>query len=149
LRELSERWGVPRSSLHYHKQRHLRARLKKAAEERMGGSDPKLLDQVLELNKIVLGILSKAYNAGNYSAAIAAVRESRENLKLQAQLLGLLREGGTTINVVGVIDAEAGRRMAEMYLERHKATPAIQQFSAGGLELEESVAEEPAEGEPR
>jgi hypothetical protein len=126
LRDLAARWGIPRSSLHYHKTKHMRARLKRAAEERAGGSDPQLLDRVLELNKVALSILSKAYSAGNFSAAIAAVRESRENLKLQGQLLGVLREGGTTVNITQVVDVEAGRRMAEIYLERHKSaeTPA-------------------------
>lgn len=147
LRDLSARWGIPRSSLHYHKQKHMRARLRKAADERAGGSDPQLLDRVLELNKVALSILSKAYGAGNYSAAVAAVRESRENLKLQAQLLGVLREGGTTVNIMGVIDVEAGRRMAEIYLERHKAGPTGGQVPSSDLVIEASIADEQRQDE--
>jgi hypothetical protein len=125
----------------------MRARLKRASDERAGGSDPQLLDRVLELNKVALSILSKAYSAGNFSAAIAAVRESRENLKLQGQLLGVLREGGTTVNITQVVDVEAGRRMAQIYLERHKADPAGEQLTSSGGVIEASLGNQLPKGE--
>ena len=101
-----------------HAQSHLAARLRRAAEERASGSDPQLLDELLELNRITRGILAKAYNTGDLQTALAAIARAEKQIELEARLLGQLREGdGATIHV-NVLDDDAAIRMAKVFLQR-------------------------------
>ncbi len=118
-RDMSRRFGGSKSGAHRHKA-HVRGRLKRAAEDRKAGSDPELLDKLLELNRITKGILEKAYNSGDLPTALSAVARAEKQLELEGRLLGALKDGATT-NVVSVtLDPETALRMAQLFVQRRQ-----------------------------
>lgn len=122
-RSVARKYGLGRSAVNRHAHDHLGARLKKAAEQRAAGSDPALLDKVLEINRVNRGVLGEAIRARDWSASAALIGRAQRGLELEGRLLGLLRDqGGTTVNVT--LDAAAAERMAEVFLARRRGLPA-------------------------
>jgi hypothetical protein len=115
---VARKFGLGRSAIDRHARSHLAARLRRAAEERASGSDPELLDELFELNRITKGILAKAYNTGDLQTALAAIARAEKQIELEARLLGRLREGGGATVNVNVIDDDAAIRMAKVFLQR-------------------------------
>jgi hypothetical protein len=121
-RSVARNYGLGRSAVNRHAHDHLGARLKKAAEQRAAGSDPALLDKVLEINRVNRGVLGEAIRGRDWNASAALIGRAQRGLELEGRLLGLLRDqGGTTVNVT--LDAAAAERMAEIYLARRRGLP--------------------------
>lgn len=140
LSDISNKYGIPRSSVHYHKQKHMTARLRKAASERAKGSDPDLLTQIEErLQKCITyceHAISGANTDRNWTAFVGAVRELRSTVVEIGRFRGLIKGGDTTINVLQ-LDEAAAERVARAYLARREplALPAsvVQEGSAQAL----------------
>ena len=169
LRNLSSRWGISKSALHNHKQKHLRARLKRAAEERLEAGGASILDRLAaenvkaeesltKLKEFVTGAFARAHNQGEMSAAVSALgelrrltmgwlKERREQLRFEAELLGQLRDGGTTVNVTNVaIDEATAERMARVYLEAREVPAPLDRGGAfsPSVSIPAEVVEKPA-----
>jgi hypothetical protein len=130
-RAVARRFGLGRSAVNRHGNKCMASRLKRAADTRAQGSDPQLLDKVLELHRLTKGILGEAVRARDWSATAALIGRAQQQIELQGRLLGALRdgEGGTTVNVH--IDEATAQRMAQTFLQRRgllpsAASPAIE-----------------------
>jgi hypothetical protein len=99
FRVIAGQFSLSSSSLQRHKGEHLNGTLAKAKEVQEVAHADNLLDQVRDLQKKALSILSKAEAAKDYRAATGAIREARGCLELLAKLLGELNEE-QTINVL-------------------------------------------------
>jgi hypothetical protein len=70
-------------------------------------------------------IMAKAEATGGFPAAVSALRELIRLLELYARLTGQFRDT-QQVNVLNVhVDPETGRRIAEVYLQRH-GTPRLE-----------------------
>jgi hypothetical protein len=92
LRDIAGRYGLSKSALERHKANHLPASLAQAKEAAEVAQADDLLGQLRKLQRITLGLLSKAYSAGDLRTAVAAVGQARGNLELLGKLLGQLDE---------------------------------------------------------
>lgn len=101
LRDISGRFHVSKSALERHAGKHLpstvlaaqdQAEIKRADAllKASNKTAADLLDQAETLQKVAQNILSKAYQGETYGIAIQAIREARECLRLQGELLGEL-----------------------------------------------------------
>lgn len=99
IRVIAGQFSLSYSSLQRHVSEHISETMKKAKEAQQVTQADNLLDQVKDLQKKALSILSKAEAAKDYRAATGAIREARGCLELLAKLLGELKEG-QTINIL-------------------------------------------------
>lgn len=101
LRDIAGRFGISKSALERHAGKHLpstvlaaqdQAEIKRADAllKASNKTAADLIDQVETLQKVAQNILSKAYQGETYGIAIQAIREARECLRLQGELLGEL-----------------------------------------------------------
>lgn len=98
FRAISRRYEIGRHALQRHARTHLRAQLaaaESARKERGAGQAVTLLDRLAQINTDAGRLLSKAEAAEDFRAAVAAVRELRGLVELEARLLGELRSGGS------------------------------------------------------
>lgn len=97
--QIAALFRVSADALARHRARHLPAKLAKAkgAEEAADADD--LLAQVQDLRTRALSILDTAEEAGNLKAALGAIREARESVRLLAELAGKLQQQ-RTVNIV-------------------------------------------------
>lgn len=139
---VARRFSIPTSSMNRHRSNHLRKRLRRAAVEREAVPAGDLLEKIDSLNGETLRILKRALRAKDHELALKAIARAERQVELVADLTGLLKKGGTTVVNVGnvTIDADTGRRMAEVFLERH-AGPAVAQLPAAPDEAHEDLAE--------
>lgn len=99
FRNITEHFSISLGALHRHKSDHIDENLAKAKEAQEVTQADNLLDQVRDLQKKALSILSKAEAEKDYRAATGAIREARGCLELLARLLGGLKEG-QTVNIL-------------------------------------------------
>lgn len=100
FRYVSQRFSVSTAALHRHRHGgHIAEALAKAQNAREVAAADNLLDQVRQLQKLALGILAKAANAGDLKTALIGIREARGCLDLLAKLQGDLPQEGT-VNIV-------------------------------------------------
>jgi len=100
FRYVSQRFSVSTTALHRHRHGgHIAEALAKAQNAREVAAADNLLDQVRQLQKLALGILAKAANAGDLKTALIGIREARGCLDLLAKLQGDLPQEGT-VNIV-------------------------------------------------
>jgi len=92
LRDIAGRFGLSKSALERHKANHLPASLAQAKEAAEVAQADDLLGELRKLQRITLGLLSKAYSAGDLRTAVSAVGQARGNLELFGKLLGQLDE---------------------------------------------------------
>ncbi len=85
---ITAQYGLTKSSIHRHRESHLKADLEKATESQqiMRGSD--LLAHAHKLYDRATSLLDKAEKSKNIRDAVAAMREVREALELLGRLLG-------------------------------------------------------------
>jgi hypothetical protein len=121
LRDIAGRVPVAKSALHRHKG-HVSATLERAAKKQEEARGDRLLNQLLDLQRRTMELLTEAEQDGDRRTRLGAIREARSNLELIGRFLGELSGGETNINLVSVnIDEATGRRLAETYLSRHRA----------------------------
>ncbi len=112
------RWAIRRHETHLPA---LLARSSKAAE--VARADD-LVSQLGQLTEDARRIQEKAERSQNFSAALGAIRELVRIVELLAKLRGELNERAqTNIVNVRVVDPDTARRIAEVYLLRHRTTP--------------------------
>jgi hypothetical protein len=92
FRNITEHFSLSLGALHRHKSDHIDENLAKAKEAQEVAQADNLFDQVSDLQKKALSILSKAEAEKDYRAANGAIREARGCLELLAKLLGELNE---------------------------------------------------------
>lgn len=103
LKPVSLKFGVTQQSVMRHREQHMpRAARKEGAEavaEAEGTRGAYLLREASGLRKRAMALLEKAEAAEDIRGANGSLREARECLKLEAQLLGEL-DDSATINVL-------------------------------------------------
>lgn len=82
LRDLERQYSVSRAALFRHKNEHIPAALMQAKQAQEITKANTLFAQVTQLRDKALAILNRAEQAGDLRTALAAVRETRETLKL-------------------------------------------------------------------
>jgi hypothetical protein len=118
-RRIASQRDVSEASVRRHKAEHLSKALVKAAEKREEIRGSQLLDQVLDLQTRTLALLSEAEQDGDRRTRLGAIREARSNMELIGRFLGEIKGGET--NVLNInLDPETARRVAEVYLARHR-----------------------------
>jgi hypothetical protein len=85
-RDMARRFNVSPDALWRHERQHLRAVIQQSRELRMTLSADNLLDKLSELDAATREMLEEARSAGNLRVALAAVRESRENISAYARI---------------------------------------------------------------
>lgn len=102
-REISGKYPVTKSALDRHKSSHLRKKLIKAREAKEMEEGGNLLEQIRDLQKKALDILSKAESEKDYRACLGAIREARGCLELLCRLSGELNER-PQINILQMLE---------------------------------------------
>lgn len=92
LRDIAGRYGLKRTSLHRHQEKHLPAQLVQAQEIEEVVRADNLLGQLLHLQKSALAILKQAEGEGSHRTALYAIKQAGDLLALQAKLTGHLSE---------------------------------------------------------
>lgn len=124
FRVVSERFRISIASISRHKA-HIETAIQKAIEAReisMGGS---VLDRLRELNQRARTILEEAQREGARRDALAAIRELRGLLELEAELMGDLGRG-TTVNVA-LVQSPEWQRLRDVLITTLEAFPEAKQ----------------------
>lgn len=89
-RAIASKYGLTRSSVQRHGEKHLPERLAQAVEKREGLTADSLVKRLEELSALARGILEANYEDGRVQ--VAAVRELARHLELEAKILGQLKD---------------------------------------------------------
>ncbi len=119
FRGIGKRFDRAKSTVQRHFYEHVPRAAQKALEaanEREIDAGQNVITRLRELTDRTEQQLATAERKRDGRLAVAAIREFRENLKLEAQLLGELGDGMNIMNVQ--LDPETATRMAEMFLAR-------------------------------
>jgi transposase len=131
IRDLAQRFDRNKDTIQKHVTRHIPAAVQAAAAtDRDIDAGDAILDKLRDLAKSAERILAKAEKKRDYRTAIAGIRELREQLELQARLLGELKDRQISITNVQ-LDGETAARMAEMFLARRQPKVIAARVSAG------------------
>jgi hypothetical protein len=114
-----QRCAVSRDAVVRHR-RHLPAVLAHAQEVKEVAHGDSLLAQLRELTSEAQRLKVIAEQAGDYRAALAAVRELCRIVELMAKLSGELESHSETKILNVTLDAESARRISETFLARHQ-----------------------------
>jgi hypothetical protein len=106
---VAERYGLARTSLRRHRDRHLAPSLSRAIERREDVNADRLVSWLSDLHAKALVGMETAKRRGDLQSFRALLREDRETCGLLARLAGILGADGATVNVS--VDA----RRAEVY----------------------------------
>lgn len=145
VRALARLFDVPKSSLQRHASNCLREDLDRAARAKEA-EELATAEKLLEIRRAMLGgavaIWKEAQETGRTGLVLAAMKEIRGQIELDARLVGRISGGGTTVHVH--LDPETAQRMAEIYLHRRGA------LLAGGpavIQAQALASPPPSEGE--
>ena len=118
-RVVAQRFAVSRDAVVRHR-RHLPAVLARAQELDGVAHGDSLLAQLRELTSEAQRLKGIAERAGDYRAALAAVRELCRIVELMAKLSGELDSHSETKIFNVTLDAETAKRISETFLARHQ-----------------------------
>jgi hypothetical protein len=118
-RVVAQRFAVSRDAVVRHR-RHLPAVLAQAQEVKQVADGDSLLAQLRGLTAEAQRLKAIAEEAGDYRAALAAVRELCRIVELMAKLSGELDSHSETKILNVTLDAESARRISETFLARHQ-----------------------------
>ena len=118
-RMVAQRFAVSRDAVVRHR-RHLPTALAHARELKEVFHGDSLLAQLRELTSEAQRLKVTAEKAGDYRAALAAVRELCRIVELMAKLSGELDSHSETKILNVTLDAETARRISETFLARHQ-----------------------------
>jgi hypothetical protein len=118
-RMVAQRFAVSRDAVVRHR-RHLPTALAHAHESKEAFHGHSLLAQLRELTSEAQRLKATAEKAGDYRAALAAVRELCRIVELMAKLSGELDSHSETKILNVTLDAETARRISETFLARHQ-----------------------------
>ena len=131
LRDIAGRFGVSRSALSRHTG-HIPCALVAAKEAGKVADAGTLLDQVKGLVVRATGILDGAEQAGEYQAALGAIREVRGCLELLGKLNGELRTSASAIAVANAQTVPV-RTLSDFYADltvKEMTTEELKEFIA-------------------
>ena len=117
-RAVAQQFTVSRGAVARHL-KHVSTALTEARKLREVEDGKSVWIQVRELNIQAEQLRAKADRAGDYRAALAALREKTRIVELEARLTGQLNEKPETKIVNVTLDAETARRITETFLARH------------------------------
>jgi hypothetical protein len=123
-RTVAQRYAVSRDAVVRH-QRHLPAVLTRAQELKEVGHGDNLLAQLRELISEAQLLKVIAEKAGDYRAALAAIRELCRIVELMAKMTGQLDSHSETKILNVTLDADTARRISETFLARHQSDLAV------------------------
>jgi hypothetical protein len=115
-RNVAQRFAVSRDAIVRHRH-HLPAVLARAQELKEIAHGDSLLAQLRDLLSEAQRLKAIAEEAGDYRAALAAVRELCRIVELMAKLSGELESETKILNVT--LDAETAQRISKTFLARH------------------------------
>ncbi len=115
-RVVANRHGIGASSAFRHRRDHLTELMAKAVEARgvrdlEYGDD--LLGQLQSLNGRAMSILDDAETSGDRRTALAAIREARSTIELNAKLCGQIREQHVHLHGHTMLSPEAAQQFIE------------------------------------
>jgi len=116
---VSRRWGLPPDCTERHAKLHVQQIISRVSNETakaLTAEGEDLVERLRELITVARDILAKAYEARQFSAAMAGVRELARIFELIAKLTGQLDEG-TRVNVLVQQQQQAAAEQ-ELMLER-------------------------------
>ena len=119
---VAQQFTVPRGAVARHL-KHVSTALTQARKLREVEDGKSILIQLRELILEVEQVITRADRAGDYRAALVALREKTRLVELEARLTGELNEKPETKIVNLNFDAETARRLTETFLARHKERP--------------------------
>lgn len=99
LRAIAGRFGVSRSSLMRHRDKHLPEALVLAQEAQEIAHADDLVAQMQSLQRRTLKILTKAERGHNIQGTSSIIGQARRNIELLGKLMGELQQEGT-VNIV-------------------------------------------------
>jgi hypothetical protein len=118
-RIVAQRFAVSRDAVVRHR-RHLPAILAHARELKEVANPDSLLAQLHELVSEAQRLKAVAETAGDYRAALGAIRELCRIIELKAKLTGEMGSPSQT-NILNVtLDAETAQRISATFLARHR-----------------------------
>src|ERR1700722_3648110 len=120
-RVVAQRFAVSRDAVVRHR-RHLPAALARAQEVKEASHGNSLLAQLRDLTLEAQRLKAVAEEAGDYRAALAAVRELCRIVELVAKLSGELESHSETKILNVTLDAETAQRISRTFLARHQPT---------------------------
>lgn len=120
-RVVAQRFAVSRDAVVRHR-RHLPAALARAREAKEVAHGDCLLAQLRDLTAEAQRLKAMAEEAGDYRAALAAVRELCRIVELVAKLSGELESHSETKILNVTLDAETAQRISKTFLARHQPT---------------------------
>jgi 3-methyladenine DNA glycosylase Tag len=118
-RVVAQRFAVSRDAVVRHR-RHLPAVLARAQEVKEVAHGDSLLAQLRDLTAEAQRLKAIAEEAGDYRAALAAVRELCRIVELMAKLSGDLDSHSETKILHVTLDAETALRISKTFLARHQ-----------------------------
>jgi hypothetical protein len=118
-RVVAQQFAVSRDAIVRHR-RHLPAVLARAQEVKEAAHGDSLLAQLRDLTAEAQRLKAIAEQAGDYRAALAAVRELCRIVELMAKLSGELDSHSETKILNVTLDAESAKRISETFLARHQ-----------------------------
>jgi hypothetical protein len=118
-RVVAQRFAVSRDAIVRHR-RHLPAVLARAQEVKKVAHGDSLLAQLRDLTSEAQRLKAIAEEAGDYRAALAAVRELCRIVELVAKLSGELDSHSETKILNVTLDPETAQRISKTFLARHQ-----------------------------
>jgi hypothetical protein len=118
-RVVAQRFAVSRDAVVRHR-RHLPAVLTRAQEVKEAAHGDSLLAQLRDLTSEAKRLKAMAEEAGDYRAALAAVRELCRIVELVAKLSGELDSHSETKILNVTLDPETAQRISQTFLARHQ-----------------------------
>ena len=119
-RKIAQRFRVSEFALSRHKA-HMREAVKAALEAGKVNRGRDVLERLQELNQRARAILEEAQREGRPRDALAAIRELRGLLKLEAELVGDLGPG--TVVTVGLVHSPEWHRLRDILITTLEAYP--------------------------
>ena len=131
IRDIARRFRVSRPSLARHKA-HMREAVKAALEAGKVNRGRDVLERLQELDQRTRAILEQAQREGRARDALAAIRELRGLLKLEAELVGDLGRG-TVVNVVPLVHSPEWHQLRDILISTLEAYPEAKQAVANAI----------------
>ena len=130
IRRISKTYGVSDAALRRHRT-HMGEAFRKAVEAREEAHGGSVLSRLRELNHRAREILEEAQREGNRRDALAAIRELRGLLELEAELLGEIGRGTTV--AISLVESPEWHQLRDILISTLEAFPDAKQAVANAI----------------
>ena len=120
IRDTARRFGVSRTVLSRHKA-HMGEAFRKVVEAKETAHGSSILERLRELNHRARTILEEAHREGDRREALAAIRELRGLLELEAELLGEIGRGTTV--AISLVESPEWHQLRDILISTLEAFP--------------------------